>query len=103
MRPRVVGALGDLATRTLAGGAHGVSQTHGQARRASFAGREITLLPLYHPAAALHNARLLPALEADVGRLGELLGRTAVARAPEQPAPEPVAPIPADEQQLGLF
>jgi len=103
VRPRVVGALGDLATRTLAGGAHGVSQTHGQARRAWFAGREITLLPLYHPAAALHNARLLPALEADVGRLGELLGRTAVARAPEQPAPEPVAPIPADEQQLGLF
>jgi hypothetical protein len=72
-------------------------------RRASFAGREITLLPLYHPAAALHNARLLPALEADVGRLGELLGRTAVARAPERPAPEPVAPTPADEQQLGLF
>jgi DNA polymerase len=103
VRPRVVGALGDLATRTLAGGAHGVSQTHGQVRRASFAGREITLLPLYHPAAALHNARLLPALEADVGRLGELLGRTAAARAPEQPAPEPVAPVPADEQQLGLF
>jgi uracil-DNA glycosylase family 4 len=103
VRPRVVAALGDLATRVLAGGAHGVAQLHGQVRRASFAGREITLLPLYHPAAALHNARLLPALEADVGRLGELLGRAPAARTPEPVAPEPVAPIPADEQQLGLF
>ena len=62
MRPRVVVALGDLATRTLAGGPHGVTQMHGQVRRAEIAGRDITLLPLYHPAAALHNARLLPAL-----------------------------------------
>jgi uracil-DNA glycosylase len=103
VRPRVVAALGDLATRALAGGAHGVSQTHGQVRRAAFAGREITLLPLYHPSAALHNARLLPALEADVERLGELLGRTAVARAPAAPESQPAAPMAADEQQLGLF
>jgi uracil-DNA glycosylase family 4 len=103
VRPRVVAALGDLATRTLAGGPHGVSRTHGQVRRADLAGQEITLLPLYHPAAALHNARLLPALEADVQRLGELLGRAVVARVPEPDAPAPAAQIPADEQQLGLF
>jgi uracil-DNA glycosylase len=103
VRPRVVAALGDLATRTLSGGPHGVSQTHGQVRRAAIAGREVTLLPLYHPAAALHNARLLPALEADVQRLGELLGRTSVPRAQEPAAVSPAAPIAADEQQLGLF
>ena len=38
VRPRVVAALGDLATRALAGGAHGVSQTHGQVRRAAARG-----------------------------------------------------------------
>jgi uracil-DNA glycosylase family 4 len=103
VRPRVVAALGDLATRTLAGGPHGVSQAHGQVRRAELAGREITLLPLYHPAAALHNARLLPALEADVQRLGELLGRAPVAPAPQSEAPALVAPVAVDEQQLGLF
>jgi uracil-DNA glycosylase family 4 len=103
VRPRILAALGDLATRALAGGTHGVSQTHGQVRRAAIGGREITLLPLYHPAAALHNARLLPALEADMERLGELLGRTAVARAPAEPEPEPPAQPAADEQQLGLF
>jgi uracil-DNA glycosylase family 4 len=103
VRPRIIAALGDLATRALAGGQHGVSQSHGQARRAELAGQEITLLPLYHPAAALHNARLLPALEADVLHLGELLGRAAVARAPEPAAPAHAAPIAGDEQQLGLF
>jgi DNA polymerase len=102
VRPRVIAALGDLATRALAGAAHGVSQSHGQERRAQLAGREVTLMPLYHPAAALYNARLMPALEADMLRLGELLGRPAVARAPE-PALPPAAPIAGDEQQLGLF
>jgi uracil-DNA glycosylase len=111
VQPRVVVALGDLATRALAGGEHGVTGVHGQVRRAEIAGCELALLPLYHPAAALYNARLLPALEADVRRLGELLGRAAVApaavasaptRADPDPDPDP-APQPADEQQLGLF
>jgi uracil-DNA glycosylase len=103
VRPRVVAAVGDLATRALAGGGHGVSQAHGQARRAVIAGCEVSLLPLYHPAAALHNARLLPALEADVQQLGELLGRAPVVRAPQPAAPPPAEPANSDDQQLGLF
>jgi DNA polymerase len=103
VRPRVVGALGDLATRALAGAAHGVSQAHGHVRRAQLGGREVALLPLYHPAAALHNARLLPALAADVLRLGELLGRAPVEDAPVRVASPDPEPVPADDQQLGLF
>jgi uracil-DNA glycosylase family 4 len=113
VRPRVVAALGDLATRALAGGPHGVTQLHGQSRRAEIGGHAIELLPLYHPAAALYNARLLPALEADVRRLAELLGREVAA--PVTPAAAPpsapstatpaggASPDPVDEQQLGLF
>ena len=104
VRPRVVAALGDLATRALAGDQHGVSQVHGQVRRAEIAGLAIELLPLYHPAAALYNARLLPVLAADVQRLGALLGSALAVRsegAPEVPAGPPPAPV--DEQQLGLF
>jgi hypothetical protein len=67
------------------------------------AGRDITLLPLYHPAAALHNARLLPGLQADVQRLGELLGRTPVAVVTERHEPPPPEPLATDEQQLDLF
>lgn len=103
VRPQVVAAIGDLATRTLAGGGHGVAQAHGQLRRAVIGGRELVLFPLYHPAAALHNARLLPALQDDVQRLGELLGRTLVARAPEPAAAPPAVPAVSDDQQLGLF
>ncbi len=103
VRPRVVAALGDLATRSLARSPHGVAQLHGQVRRAEIGGREVALLPLYHPAAALHNARLLPALEADVRQLGELLGRAVVARRPAPAPPPPPAPAAADDEQLGLF
>jgi len=107
VQPRVVVALGDLATRALAGAEHGVTQVHGQVRRAEVAGHGLSLLPVYHPAAALYNARLLPALEADVRRLGELLGRTVTTPAATPPAALPTdsdpARVPADEQQLGLF
>ena len=82
-------ALGDLATRTLAGGPHGVTQTHGQVRRAELAGREFSVLPLFHPGGgAPQRAACCRALQADVERLGELLGRAVVARLPE---PEPAA------------
>ncbi|MDX6619273.1 MAG: uracil-DNA glycosylase [Gaiellales bacterium] len=104
VRPRVVAALGDLTTRALAGDEYGVSQLHGQVRRAEIAGLAIELLPLYHPAAALYNARLLPVLSADVQRLGALLGSALAMRserAHEVPAGPPSAPV--DEQQLGLF
>jgi DNA polymerase len=115
VQPRIVAALGDQATRALAGGPHGVSQLRGQVRRAQIGGRAIELLPLYHPAAALYNARLLPVLEGDVRRLGELLGRAVAAPAASSPAalapaapvsapaPAPAPAVAADEQQLGLF
>ena len=100
VRPRVVAALGDLATRALAGGPHGVAHSHGRVRRTELAGRPVDLLPLYHPAAAVYNTRLLPDLEAGVRRLGELLGRASVPVAPE---PVLSVPVAADDEQLGLF
>jgi DNA polymerase len=104
VRPRVVAALGDHATRALAGGPHGVSQLRGQVRRAEVGGFAVELLPLYHPAAALYNPRLLPVLEGDVRRLGELLGRAVAAPvATRAPVPVPEPDVTADEQQLGLF
>ena len=37
----------------------------------------VTIFPLYHPAAALHNGALRAAIEADFAKLGELLRRPA--------------------------
>ena len=71
------------------------SQLRGQVRRAEIGGHAIELLPLYHPAAALYNARLLPVLEGDVRRLGELLGRRRRAAGGEPPAAARARPDPA--------
>ena len=46
-----------------------ISRIHGQPKR--FAGRIV--LPMYHPAAALHRGDLRPVIEADFARIPELL------------------------------
>src|SRR3954452_6520151 len=119
IRPRVIASLGNFATKLLSGRDHGVMRVHGRARRAQFGDHETVLYPLFHPAAALYNARLRPELEADVARIPQLLLHLdSLSRAPDPPAsdPEPVpspaaAPPPAlasepepdDGIQLGLF
>jgi hypothetical protein len=103
-----------------------VMRVHGRARRATFGDHDTVLYPLFHPAAALYNARLRPELEADVARIPQLLlhldalsrGDDPPAFEPEPPppavagalapalAPPPVPasePEPADGVQLGLF
>ena len=65
---------------------------------------DITLFPLYHPAAALHNGALRSTILDDFAKLGDLL------RAPvpvPQAAPAEAAPAPAEpgpqSQQLSMF
>lgn len=69
-----------------------ISAIHGQAREVN--GRLI--VPMYHPAAALHQPSLRRVVEDDFARLPELIAQGARASAPE---PEP----PADPKQLNLF
>jgi uracil-DNA glycosylase family 4 len=120
VRPRVIATLGNFSTRLLSGRQHGVSRVHGQARRATLAGHEVVLYPLYHPAAALYNPRLRPELEADIKRIPALLAHLATlggatdvplptslpaspqVAAPPAPAPVPLVPARAADQ-LELF
>ena len=64
-----------------------ISQIHGMASELD--GR--TIVPLYHPAAALRNGGLRPAMHADFARIRELLDGAPVATssAPSAAAPEP--------------
>jgi uracil-DNA glycosylase len=123
IRPRVIATLGNFATKLLSGRDLGVMRVHGRARKARFGDHETVLYPLFHPAAALYNARLRPELEADVARIPQLLlhldalsrGDDPPAFEPESlPVPPPAAvappepapasePEPADDVQLGLF
>ncbi|MGB9640388.1 MAG: uracil-DNA glycosylase [Anaerolineales bacterium] len=73
-----------------------ISDVHGQAMRIK--GRLV--VPMYHPAAALHQGSLKPVVEADFLRLPDLLSKT-----PTIEEPNPVAPTESDQSatQLSLF
>jgi uracil-DNA glycosylase family 4 len=110
IRPVLVATLGNFATKLLSGKPHGITRVHGQEQEATLGGNRVTLLPLYHPAAALYTPAMLKVLESDFARIPDLLARanTPAAPAPSplpppSPAPPPVVAREPDAVQLGLF
>lgn len=69
IRPRVVGTLGNFSTRVLLETRDGITKLRGR----TYDVRGWTVVPMYHPAAALHNGALRPEIEADFLRLREVL------------------------------
>lgn len=75
IQPKVVCSLGNYATKFfLAGGEiekmkeqPGITQVHGKVQKIVFCGRELVLVPLFHPAAIIYNRNLLPLWEEDMG------------------------------------
>ncbi len=78
---------------------------HGVPQQVTLGGNDVTLYPLYHPAAALYTRAMLSVLEEDFARIPQLLGRPAAAPEPlESSEPEPVREqVPELTVQLGLF
>ncbi len=72
IKPRVVVTLGRFSMAKFLPQAR-ISQVHGQPRFVEFQGRELIVVPMYHPAAALRNGRIKEEEEKDFERLGELL------------------------------
>jgi DNA polymerase len=118
IRPTVVATLGSFATTLLSGRALGITRVHGEEQTVTLGSRTVTLLPLYHPAAALYTPTMLEVLERDVARLPSLLAGASgargdslqsSARAGEEHELEPgsgAASVPANGRrpvQLGLF
>ena len=67
-------------------------------------GNEVTLYPLFHPAAALYTPSMQTVLEQDFARIPKLLGSERRSSAPQgSPAPGPVAEPVGPAVQLGLF
>ena len=69
--PKVICTLGRFAAQTLIDKSLSISRQHGKPRRLS----GILYVPLYHPAAALHQARLIDSLEADMRQLRDILAQ----------------------------
>jgi uracil-DNA glycosylase family 4 len=100
IQPKLVATLGNFATKLLSGKPNGITQVHGRPQQVTLGGNEVTLYPIFHPAAALYTPRMLAVLEEDFRRIPDLLGRTV--EVPE-PDPEPIQPPLAQPVQLGLF
>ena len=111
IRPTLVATLGNFATKLLSGKPTGITRVHGVPQQVTLGGNDVTLYPLYHPAAALYTRSMLGVLEQDFQRIPELLGRAHVpaessfAPEPEGEAePEPVQELVHEPAvQLGLF
>ena len=105
IQPRLVATLGNFATKLLSGKPAGITQVHGREQEVVLGGRQVTLYPIFHPAAALYTPRMLQVLEEDFRRIPELLGLEpappleSVAQAVAPPAAAPTE----QPLQLGLF
>ena len=99
IQPSIIITLGRFSMGRFMPGVK-ISQVHGQMRKVG----DWFVIPMFHPAAALHQASLKPAILADFARLPAMLeqarkglGRTAAsAAAPDEAVEE-------DPKQLNLF
>jgi DNA polymerase len=92
IKPRVIVTLGRYSMARWFPSAR-ISRIHGQARQFG----ELTVVPMFHPAAALHQPTLRQDVEADFKKLPALLS---------QPAPDGAPPEDSsseDFEQLSLF
>jgi uracil-DNA glycosylase family 4 len=80
IRPRVVVTLGRFSMGKFFPG-ETISKIHGQARRRD----GVTYVPMYHPAAALHQPSLRRSIEEDFQKLSQIL--VSVREVPEAPDP----------------
>jgi uracil-DNA glycosylase family 4 len=95
INPSVIVTLGRFSMMRFLPNAK-ISDVHGQ----SFQLKGRTVVPMYHPAAALHQPSLRPMVEKDFKRLPELIAHASLSAMPvEEKTPE----IKKEPKQLSLF
>ncbi|MFI4978516.1 MAG: uracil-DNA glycosylase family protein [Solirubrobacterales bacterium] len=98
VRPKVVLILGRHALERLMPGQGSITRVHGTLVKRG----EVAYVPLYHPAAALHNGALVADLEHDFDRVKAYL-EALLAPPPPPPPPAPIAPPKQEAEQLRLL
>lgn len=78
IEPRLVCTLGNFATKLLSGDPTGITKVHGAAKRTEIGASQVTLLPLFHPAAALRSPKYAAGLREDFARIPQLLSQGSV-------------------------
>lgn len=94
VKPKVVLILGRHALERLMPGQGSISRIHGSLIRRG----DVAYVPLYHPAAALHNGSLVADLERDFDALKRYLDQLLA-----PPAPAVVPTSKAESEQLRLL
>ncbi len=96
--PKIIITLGRFSMGKFMPGVK-ITQVHGQMRKVG----NRFVIAMFHPAAALHQAALKPAILADFGKLPQLLevARNELAKAapPPPPAAQPAAPAPEQPEE----
>jgi DNA polymerase len=88
IKPKVVLILGRHALERLMPGQGSISRVHGSLIKRG----EVAYVPLYHPAAALHNGSLVSDLEHDFDLVKQYLDKLLA-------PPPPPAPVPLPKQE----
>lgn len=104
IEPKMICTLGNFATKAITGSPLGIAKVCGRPQKRELAGLDVTIYPLFHPAAALRSTGCLGDLREHMGRIPALLGEMR-ASSPE-PEPEAVAAGPSpplEAPQLDLF
>ncbi|TMC00049.1 MAG: uracil-DNA glycosylase [Chloroflexi bacterium] len=94
IKPKVILILGRHALERLLPGQGSISRIHGSLVRRG----EVAYVPLYHPAAALHNGALVADLEHDFDIVKAYLDK--LLAPPPPPAPTPVPKQEAEQLRL---
>ena len=100
IQPKVICTLGNFSTKLLSGSQTGITRVHGVPQERNVGGSDVTLFPLFHPAAALRTPAVLQALREDFQRIPALIAE--LPEAESAPA-EAEAEAALAASQLGLF
>jgi DNA polymerase len=109
IEPRVIGTLGNFATKLLTGSPTGITKVRGTAQHHVLGGRPVLLLPLFHPAAGLRTPRVAEQLREDFSLIPGLLAEALPDPAPLPPLDESapdddeLRPVEVGPDQMDLF
>jgi uracil-DNA glycosylase family 4 len=98
INPKIIITLGRFSMGKYLTGAK-ISAVHGQMRRVG----DRFVIPMFHPAAALHQPKLKPQILADFGKLPKLLEQARAEQAQAGPSTAVDDMPPEDPKQLDLF
>jgi DNA polymerase len=98
INPSIIVTLGRISMNKFFPGAK-ISAVHGQMRKVG----ERYVIAMFHPAAALHQASLKPAILADFAKLPELLKEARVGLGKSAPVQKVVEKKEDDPKQMSMF